>query len=179
MFIRQLVLILFLTDSIYAQTPPCINSETKAFDWQIGTWQSEDAKQIHEIKKMNSGCGIQETWKTDGKETAVGLKTFDDGRHNKTAEKKWFYSWTAQGFHQLWEGRKENGEWRFYRNWFLDGKPILSRTYWTKVSADKLERMVERSTDEGRTWQPWVKDVFNRVVSTSANVDCLWRRRVG
>src|SRR5262245_30831490 len=97
-------IILVLAVSVFAQTPnPCETTEAKAFDWQIGLWQSEDGKQIHEIKKVVDGCIIQEIWKTEGKETAVGLKSFDNGTHNKTGEKKWFYTWTAKGFHQLWE----------------------------------------------------------------------------
>lgn len=141
---------------------PCQNPEAKAFDWQIGMWESDDGKQAHEIKKVLDGCIIQETWKTDGKETAVALKSFDDGRHNRTGEKTWIYSWVAKPFHQLWEGRKEDGQWRFYRNWFSNGEALLSRTYWTRISIDRLERIVEQSRDEGKTWKPWVKDVFVR-----------------
>ncbi len=165
-----LILLAFLTVSAFGQTPPCENPESKSFDWQIGVWQSEDGKQTHEIKKLIEGCIIQETWKTEGKETAVALKSFDDGRHNKTGDKKWFYSWAAKGFHQLWEGRKEDGGWRFYRNWVFNGEAVLSRTFWTQISGDKLQRIVEQSRDEGKTWKPWVRDVFIRKTSPTLSV---------
>jgi hypothetical protein len=77
-----------LTVSAFGQSSVCESAEAKAFDWQIGVWQSEDGKQVHEIKKLLDSCVIQETWKTEGIETAVALKSFDDGRHNKTGEKK-------------------------------------------------------------------------------------------
>ena len=162
---KCLILIMLLAVSAFAQTPLCENAEAKAFDWQIGVWQSHDGKQVHEIKKIIDGCIIQEIWKTEGKETAVALKSFDNGNHNKTGEKKWFYSWVAKGFHQLWEGRKEDGQWRFYRSWFSNAEAVLSRTYWLQISDDKLERIVEQSRDEGKTWKPWVRDLFIRKTS--------------
>lgn len=170
MFRNYLILLSFLAVSAFAQTPPCENPESKAFDWQIGVWKSEDGKQIHEIEKVIDGCIILETWKTEGKEMAVALKSFDNGNHHKTGDKKWFYSWSAKGFHQLWEGRKEDGVWRFYRNWFSGGEAVLSRTFWTQISADKLERYVEQSRDEGKTWKPHVKEIFIRKTSPSLSV---------
>jgi hypothetical protein len=159
-----LVLSLFLTAATLAQQTanPCENAEVKAFDFQIGVWQSDDGKQIHEIRKTLDGCAIQETWKTDGVETAFGFKSFDNGNHNKTGEKKWFYSWFAKGFHQLWEGRKENGQWRFYREWWLNGEAVLSRTYWNPLEGGALERIVEQSRDGGKTWRLHLKHRFIR-----------------
>jgi len=159
-----LALSLWLAGSILAQTPddPCKNAEIKAFDFQIGVWQTEDGKQVHEIRKSLDGCAIHETWKTDGKETAFGFKSFDNGNHDKTGEKKWFYSWAAKGFHQLWTGRKENGQWRFYREWWLNGEAVLSRTYWTPLEGGSLERIVEQSRDGGKTWRMHVRHKFLR-----------------
>lgn len=164
--------ILLFAASVPAQqnANPCENPEAKAFDWQIGVWQSSDGNQVHEIRKINDGCGVLEIWKRDGKDYAVALKTFDNGNHNKTGEKKWFYSWTAAGYHQLWEGRKEEEQWRFYREWWLNGENILSRTYWNKLSANELERIIEQSRDGGKTWKPWVKDKFTRKTNNSAQL---------
>lgn len=166
---RVSALILSVALSVFSQplvsTNPCEDSEAKSFDWQIGVWQSADGKSIHEIKKGVDGCVIQETWIVEGKETALALKSFDNGNHNRTGEKKWFYSWTAKGFHQLWEGRKEDGQWRFYREWWLNGEKVLSRTYWTRILPDRIERIVEQSRDDGKTWKPWVRNVFLRISS--------------
>lgn len=163
--------------NFYSQKNQACNSpDAREFDWQIGIWKSEDGKQVHEIKKTVDSSVIQEIWKTDNKETALAFKSFDDGKHNKTGEKKWLYSWVANGFHQLWEGRKENGNLRFYRNWFLNNEPVLSRTYWLKIYDNKLERIVEQSRDEGKTWKPHVRDVFNRVVPEPVNIDITEER---
>lgn len=174
---KKLSIIVFLlfVPTLFAQPPapnPCENPEAKSFDWQIGVWQSEDGKQTHEIRKIMATCIIQETWKTDGRENAIGIKSLDNGNHNQTGEKKWFYSWIAQGFHQLWEGRREpDGQWRFYREWYLNGEKILSRTYWTPTAPDKLERIVEQSRDNGKTWKPHVKNLFIR--KTAADVSAI------
>lgn len=149
--------------SVFAQAPDdaCKNSEVRAFDFQIGVWQSEDGKQVHEIRKTLDGCAIQEIWKTDGAETAYGFKSFDNGSHDKNGEKKWIYSWFAKGFHQRWTGRKENDQWRFYREWWSGGEAILSRTYWTPLAdGSALERVVEQSRDGGKTWRLHVKNRF-------------------
>jgi hypothetical protein len=166
----HLISSLFLVVSVLAQTPAnfCESPETKAFDFQIGIWQSEDGKQIHEIRKTLDNCAIRETWKTDGKESAYGFKSFDNGLHDKNGEKKWFYSWFAPGFHQLWEGRRENGQWRFYREWWLNGEPIISRTYWNSLSDESLERIVEQSRDGGKTWRIHVKHKFVKKPATAA-----------
>lgn len=145
-----------------AAANPCENPEVRAFDFQIGVWQTADGKEVHEIKKILGGCGIQEVWRQNGEERAVALKSFDSGRHNGTGAQKWFYSWTAGGFHQLWEGRLEEGQWRFYRQWVLDAQPILSRTYWNRLPDGSLDRIVEQSRDSGKTWRPHVKVNFVR-----------------
>jgi hypothetical protein len=168
---HALILILLLAPlAVGQQNNPCESPETKAFDFQIGVWQSADGKQTHEIKKIVDGCGVQEIWRRDGKDYAVALKTFDNGNHHKTGEKKWFYTWTAAGYHQLWEGRKEDSGWRFYREWWTGGEKVLSRTYWIQIAADKLERIVEQSRDEGKTWKPHVKDSFVRKTISSLSV---------
>lgn len=160
-----MVVFLFLAAAGYAQAPPdvCKNPEISAFDFQIGEWLSENGKAAHRIAKTLDGCGIEEVWMTiEGKETARALKSFDNGSHAKNGEKRWYYTWTARGFHQLWEGRKEDGKWRFYRVWWLEGKPMLSRTYWEPLSGGQLARVVEQSVDDGKTWRPHVNEIFSK-----------------
>lgn len=139
----------------------CNSPEASAFDFQIGVWQQVDGDQVHEIKKVLDGCAILEIWKEGGTDYAVALKSCDEGKHSD-GEQRWFYSWVASGYHQLWEGRKEEGQWRFYREWVLEGQPILSRTYWTLISENSLERIVEQSRDGGKTWSPHVKERYSR-----------------
>ncbi len=143
-----------VSPATFSQTNKCENAEVKAFDFQIGVWQSDADGERHEIKKILDGCAIQEVWMKANGEYAYGLKSFDAGKQ------RWYYSWVAAGYHQLWEGRKEGGQWRFYREWVRDGEPILSRTYWVLLADGSLERIVEQSRDAGKTWRSHVKSRF-------------------
>ncbi|HKX82713.1 MAG TPA: hypothetical protein VJL58_00705 [Pyrinomonadaceae bacterium] len=155
--------IFFVSLNVCAQAVDlCADPEASAFDQQIGEWVSADGKKIHEISRTLEGCGVQEVWKTNGKETARALKSFDGGSHDKNGEKRWYYTWTGRGYHQLWQGRKQNGRWLFYREWWLQGKPMLSRTYWNFLPEGKLERVVEQSLDAGMTWRPHVSETFTK-----------------
>ncbi len=88
---------------------------------------------------------------------ATALKSYDKG------SQRWYLTWVSYSLiHQLWEGRKESGQWRFYREWKLEGQPILSRTYWTALTNDQIERIVEQSRNAGKTWRLHVKQVFQR-----------------
>lgn len=161
--LRCLIFILLFAGFSFAQDiNPCANIEIKAFDFQIGVWQNKNGTSQHEIKKILGGCGIQEIWKKDGLENAFALKTFDSGRHNANGEQKWFYSWTAAGFHQIWEGRKEEGQWRFYREWINEGQKVLSRTYWNLLPDSSIDRIVEQSLDGGKSWKLHFKENFTR-----------------
>ncbi len=160
-FAVSLVAFGFSSRHVRQSSNSCTSLEAKAFDFQIGVWQQVDGNQVHEIKKVLDGCAIWEIWKEGETDYAVALKSCDEGRH-RDGKQRWFYSWVASGYHQLWEGRKEEGQWRFYREWMREGQPILSRTYWTPISENSLERIVERSRDGGKTWSPHVKERFIR-----------------
>ena len=140
-----------------AQANPCDIPEARDFDFQIGTWVTRDGKETHQTEKFLDGCAIRETWTGESGQFAAGVKSYDKGRG------RWMYSWIGRGFyHQLWEGRKEEGRWRFYREWTLDGQAILSRTYWTPLADGSIDRIVEQSRDGGKTWKPHVKANFVR-----------------
>jgi hypothetical protein len=147
-----------LMPHIYAQQAPvnpCEVPEARDFDFHLGTWVTRDGKETHQIEKFLDGCAIRETWTGEGGQFAAGVKSYDKGRW------RWMYSWIGRGFyHQLWEGRKEDGQWRFYREWALDGQAILSRTYWTLLADGSIDRIVEQSRDGGKTWKPHVKTNF-------------------
>jgi hypothetical protein len=135
----------------------CQSPETTAFDYQVGIWQEVDGDSIHEVKKILGGCVIQELWTGGALNDAMALRSYDKGTQ------RWYLSWVSSTLiHQLWEGRKDSAQWRFYRDWVLDGKPMLSRTYWNPLGNDRLERIVEQSQDGGKTWRTHVRVVYQR-----------------
>jgi C-terminal processing protease CtpA/Prc len=145
----------------------CQSPEVTAFDFQVGIWQEVNDASVHEVKKILGGCVIQENWTGGSLNDAVALKSYDKGTQ------RWYLSWVSSALiHQLWEGRKDSGHWRFYREWVLDGKPMLSRTYWTPLANDRLERIVEQSQDGGKTWrlQLVVAEMMTHVHDSHADV---------
>ena len=146
--------------AVYQQmnsTEPCTSAEVKAFDFQVGVWEEVNGTSVHTVEKALDGCIIQELWKGGSLNDAIALKSYDKGTQ------RWYLSWVSSALiHQFWEGRNEDGQWRFYRNWMLDGKPMVSRTYWNATTADRLERIVEQSRDGGKTWTPHVRVLYQR-----------------
>ena len=156
------VFLIFTVTPAFCQQPssrvdPCQSPEVSAFDFQVGIWQEVDGASVHEVKKILGSCVIQENWTGGSLNDAVALKSHDKGTQ------RWYLSWVSSALiHQLWEGRKEAGQWRFYRDWVLDGKPMVSLTYWSPVANDRLERIVEQSQDGGKTWLLHVRAVYQR-----------------
>ncbi|MGH9813921.1 MAG: hypothetical protein ACRD4T_12380, partial [Candidatus Acidiferrales bacterium] len=85
------------------------------------------------------------------------LRSFDSAR------KQWFLSYVDTGVaHQWWEGRWESGQWRFYRSWVLNGRPVISRVTWSPGTDDSYQQMIERSSDNGSSWEQTARIVFGR-----------------
>ena len=139
-----------------AGTGPCHSPESKEFDFMVGEWQESETGGHLLVKKILKGCAIQEFW-SGGEFEATVVRSYDAGKQ------KWFLTFVSNTLiHQVWEGRKENGQWRFYREWTLNGSPIISRTFWTLLSEGHLDRIVEQSPDNGKTWKLHVKASYRR-----------------
>jgi hypothetical protein len=156
-----ILLIMILTGIAYGQqtkpeTSPCERAEAREFDFLVGDWvETNDANSKMSIQKILKGCAIQEFWGEPY--GAMLLRSYDAGKQ------KWFLTFLAENLmqHQVWEGRKESGQWRFYREWTLNGEKILSRTYWNPLE-NGFEKIVEQSRDDGKTWKPHAKQQFRR-----------------
>lgn len=162
-------ILLLLPTALVGQQPtkntnPCESPEAKQFDFIVGEWRgvekaATDGKDMAitstseiKVKKVLNGCVIQENWEfiADGKRlfSAILLRSYDAG------SQKWLLSYVDDQLnHQLYEGRKESGRWRFFRERLVEGKPVLIRITWVSASSDKFEQIIERSEDNGKTWK--------------------------
>lgn len=134
----------------------CNSSNLKFFDFLVGNWDEKGTSGKKTIKKNLEGCGTHESWELEGF-NAVLLRSHDE------QTKKWYLTFTAHNLTpQIWEGRFENGNWFFYRDWELNGKPRKSRTYWKRTSNKGFERVVEQLNDDGKTWRLHVKSSYEK-----------------
>lgn len=77
---------------------------------------------------------------------------------------RWMLVWVSdQGHFQIWEGAKVGADWFIVRAFEQEGRRFLSRQAWIPAGGDRLVRVMERSFDEGATWQTRSRTEFGRV----------------
>ena len=82
-------------------------------------------------------------------------------------EKRWMLVWVSdQGHFQIWNGVKVGADWYIVREFEQDGRRFLSRQAWIPTGAGRLVRVMERSFDNGATWQPRSRTEFGRLSDT-------------
>jgi hypothetical protein len=79
-------------------------------------------------------------------------------------EQRWMLVWvSAEGHFQIWHGTKAGSDWYIVRAFEQGGQAFLSRQAWIPTGKDRLVRVMERSFDNGTTWQPRSRTEFARV----------------
>ncbi len=154
------VTFLFLSATVFSISvnaqDDCSAKEVKEFDFLLGNWKVKGKTGTMQITKILNGCGIQEVWQLE-EFNAVLLRNYDN------ATRKWYLTFTAHDLvPQVWEGRAENGNWVFYRDWELNGKKRKSRTFWIKDGDRGFTKIVEQLNDDGKTWRLHDKAEFER-----------------
>jgi hypothetical protein len=140
----------------FAATPTCVDVEHRTLDFWLGEWDVKNPKGEalgrNSITKTLGGCAIEEHW-TDAK-GAEGKSVFFYDR----AKRRWKQVWiTDDG---QWKEKAEvpgavAGAVRFQGEVPRStGGVALDRTTLTKAS-ETVTQVIERSTDEGRTWTSW------------------------
>jgi hypothetical protein len=139
-----------------ATAATCDRKEIDGFAFLVGDSRSGELRQT--VTPVFDGCGHLERWTGGPTGEAYGVRAWD------ARTQKLYYTWVSPVVPpQIWEGRKEQGAWRFYREWELNGEKILSRTYWVPKAGDKFDRIVEQSRDAGKTWRQHALAEYERV----------------
>jgi hypothetical protein len=143
------------------------NSETHYYDFWPGTWyrvvngKMDTTSTCFKVSRSVHPAAFEEEWRMviDSTTTmrATALRAWD-----KT-NARWMYTWVSDnGLHQVWEGRKVDGNWYIYRPFDINGDKYLSRQAWIPEGPDRLIRISEKSDDDGKTWQLRFKEYFER-----------------
>ena len=157
--IRYLILIACGCAARTTPHPACAAPEARTFDFLLGRWHATERDASGAVVSTGSianepilgGCALRESWRFEiaGKPAfeAVVLRSYDSGG------KRWMLSYIDDGLaHQLYEGREDAGQWRFFRERKADdGSTVLVRITWVP-SAAGYTQTIERSTDAGATW---------------------------
>ena len=149
------------TPKAEAGNDSCPSNEVRAFDYMIGEWTTSDpntptgvpSSGSSRTEKILGGCVILEHRYVEQK----GKKLFDAKvawGYDSTTNRMLVFYYDDQAHAQVYEGRRENGGWAFYRERpDPDGKMVQIRlTYVPKGKG--FDQIVERSRDQGKTWAP-------------------------
>jgi hypothetical protein len=161
-----LLLVLFSTvgGAAHAQapaTPACADSLAKTVAFLQGHWQGRsysvsgrdtvlDALMKVHSQPLFGRCALEEHWEAvkDNQVlfTAKVIRAYD------ASTQRWMVHYIDDQLNsQVYEGRRDAAEWRFFRSRLDKGVPIQVRLTWRPRKAG-YEQLIERSRDGGVTW---------------------------
>ncbi|HUP42741.1 MAG TPA: hypothetical protein VM599_05975 [Thermoanaerobaculia bacterium] len=151
-----------------AQTdaPMAESEDTRYFDFWPGTWvevvdgKPDPSATKFTVRRSVHPAAFEEDWQLHyggGTHAAVGLRAWDQ------VAKRWMFTWVSDnGLFQVWEGVEVGDDWYIVREFEVEGEAFLSRQAWIPEGEDRLVRVMERSFDDGRTWQTRSRTSFQR-----------------
>ncbi len=156
------VLLPGLPPALAAQAPPvCADSLARSMAFLQGDWQGNsyslsgrdtvlDALMEVHSEPLFGRCAMEERWTAvkDGRRlfTARVLRAYD------APTQRWSVFYVDDQLNaQVYEGRREAGQWRFFRSRMDKGTPIQVRLTWRQAGSG-YDQLIERSRDGGATW---------------------------
>ena len=140
--------------------------DTRYYDFWPGTWvevvdgRVDTSATTFTVRRSVHPAAFVENWRL----------VYDGAAHRSTALRawdqvagRWMFTWVSDnGLYQVWEGEKVEGHWYIVRAFTVDGTRFLSRQAWIPEGTDRLVRVMERSFDDGRTWEVRSRTRFER-----------------
>jgi hypothetical protein len=139
----------------------CVDAEHRQFDFWLGDWDvsNPDGKQIgtNQVTSVMGSCVLQEHWQGLKGPAGTSFNTYSK------QDQKWYQMWVTDrgGFFQL-VGGLQGGKMVMTREVKNEGKTVLQRWSWEKVSEDRVVQRSEISEDGGKTWQAGFQGIYNR-----------------
>jgi hypothetical protein len=153
----------------FAQTarPFTENADTHYYDFWPGTWypvidgRVDTTGSSFNVRRSVNPAAFEEVWLQRIDSTlsrSVALRAWDQ------ITNRWMFTWVSgNALFQVWNGEKVGSDWYIVREFDFEGQRFLSRQAWIPAGADRLVRVMERSTDGGRTWQTRSRTTFQRL----------------
>lgn len=143
------------------------SDEAHYFDFWPGTWVevvdgAVDTSATRFVVRMSvHASAFEEDWRLvygGAAHHSAALRAWD------RVSERWMFTWVSDnGLYQVWEGKKFGDDWYIVREFEIDGARFLSRQAWIPQGEDELLRVMERSFDGGRSWEPRSRTAFRRV----------------
>jgi hypothetical protein len=142
-------------------TPPCSDSLGKSMAFLRGEWEGRsysvsgadttlDALMKVHSQPLFGGCALEERW-VGMKDDRVLFTASVVRAYDAPTQRRSVYYVDDQLNSQVYERRREAGQWRFLRTRLDQGVPIHVRLTW-RPTGHGYEQLIERSRDAGATW---------------------------
>jgi hypothetical protein len=131
--------------------------ETHQFDfwigeWDVNPWQQPTAPPAsmgkNSVHSVIDGCAVLEEWTGARGGTGKSLNFYDYNRNT------WRQVWVGTGGGSLDYSGNFHDNAMHFEGWNLakDGKRVLQKLTFTKISQDTVRQTFEASKDDGKTW---------------------------
>lgn len=150
----------------HGQATAAPSPDARYYDFFPGKWHElkasvRDSVATFTIRRGVHPAAFEEEWRLvidSGRVSrSTGLRAWDQ------ASGKWMLVWVSDlGHFQVWDGVKVGEDWYIQRPFEQGGRRFISRQAWIPDGPDRLVRVMERSFDDGRTWQPRSRVTYQR-----------------
>ena len=155
--------------SASAQTdaPPPPSPEMGYYDFWLGTWASivngrvDTKASSFRVTRGIHAAAFEEEWRQVDEKGVVRLSRAI--RAWDQVSNRWMFTWVSDNaLFQVWEGRKYGDRWYIVREFEVGGRRFLSRQAWWPEGPNRVIRVMERSFDEGKTWELRARTEYGR-----------------
>ena len=155
------------TASAQTDAAPPPSPEMAYYDFWPGTWarvvngRVDPKATSFRVKRSIHAAAFEEEWRQVDDKGVVrlsrGIRAWDQ------VTNRWMFTWVSENaLFQVWEGRKYGDRWYIVREFEAGGRRFLSRQAWWPEGPNRVIRVMERSFDEGKTWELRSRTEFGR-----------------
>jgi hypothetical protein len=155
-----------LVRPVYGQSVGAPPADARYYDFFPGAWfelkdGARDSVPTFVVRRGVHLAAFQEDWRLvidSGRVSrSTGIRAWDQSAG------KWMFVWVSDlGHFQVWDGVKVGEHWYMQRPFEQRGQRFISRQAWIPEGPDRLVRIMERSFDDGRTWQTRSRVTYQR-----------------
>lgn len=164
MFVIAVICIPFFVTAQSFEPDQTDKMERDYFDFLIGEWKIIQKKSTEGIttggkdtytfrKGLDSNAIISEWYFNRGTKSNPN---YTQGLYYSAYDNltdAWSFYYISAVSSQYYQGKKEDGQWYFYREFTIEGNTFLQRQSWLSQNDSTLIRTIENSTDNGKSWE--------------------------